>query len=158
MGEVFDLFRYFNEYGNPDFIFFNMPDISRFYAINTNNDICDAFYLDESGFNQIIEVLNYQYYTMLHQYCKSNNIKLISFSWVNIEDEFDESFKKNNINTFDTFYQTDIKEIKKFIKQYKNNNKHIDFMEMSRDGVHQGVGYHEYWANFIYDKYLEMVQ
>ena len=63
---------------------------------------------------------------MLHQYCQSNNIKLYSFSWYNVENNLDKSFDDSSISNFSTFYLTNIKEINKFVNEYKKNNN-IDF-------------------------------
>jgi hypothetical protein len=152
--EISDLFKYFIEYGNPDVIFLNMPYNSRFYGIEKNN-ICDSVYENSQQFIEIIQLLNYQYYLMLDQYCMSNDIKLFSFSWLNVGYEADEFFSKNNINNFKSFYETNLIEINNFVNEYKTKNPLNKFAEMSRDNIHQGTAYNTYWANFIYDKYLE---
>ena len=42
-----------------------------------------------------------------------------------------------------------------FVKSYKIDNPDDMYAEMARDNVHRGNAYNTYWANFIYNKYLE---
>jgi len=37
---------------------------------------------------------------------------------------------------------------------YNSNNKSDAFAENAADGIHLGTAYHDYWANFIYEKYV----
>ena len=85
---------------------------------------------------------------MLEQYCKSHKIKLFSFSW---------SLETENFMSFyfkDTFYKIHNNNMYEKIYKYKNKSNK-DFLITARDGSHFGIGYNLYWANFIYNKYLE---
>lgn len=106
--QIFELFKYFKEYGNPDVIFFNIPDISRFYFYDKNkNNFYDGFYNLESF--ETLKLLGYQYYFLLDHYCKVNNIKLFSFSWATDSTQFSLfnipvlSFS-DVLNKFNTFF------------------------------------------------------
>ncbi len=147
--QVSQLFKYFNTYGNPDVLFYAIPDLGRFYGYDTkNNNLLNGFYKGDS--RAILRALAFQYYLMLDSYCKTNNIKLYAFTWVYSENNTYEDFDKSNISSFDTFYKYNPKDCAQFIIDYKKNNKDKKFLEMARDDDHLGIAYHEYWANFIY--------
>lgn len=144
LSQIVNLFKYFNKYGNPDVIFFNMPDPLRFYSYE--NRLIDSNYSEKSL--PVLKLLIYQNYLMLEQYCKSNNIKLFSFSWhENTEDFMSKLFKK-------TYYSIDKKIITNYLYEYSNKTNNI-YAIKARDGIHFGTGYNLYWANFMYEKYLE---
>lgn len=63
------VFRYCHDYGNPKTIFILLPDPWR-----------DAKYVDKDS-RDALNILIYRTYFYLHQYCKSNNISLITTTW-----------------------------------------------------------------------------
>ena len=143
--QITNFFKYFNIYGNPNVIFFNIPNLERFYTYK-NNVVINSEYDNKSL--PILQLISYQYYLMLEQYCKSHNIKLFSFSW---------SLETENFMSFyfkDTFYKIHNNNMYEKIYEYKNKSNK-DFLITARDGSHFGIGYNLYWANFIYNKYLE---
>jgi hypothetical protein len=152
--QVSQIFKYCNTYGNPDVIFYAIPDLGRFYGYDKKGDnILNAFYKGES--RKILKALAFQYYLMLDTYCKTNNINLYAFTWVPSEADTYEDFDKSNISSFDTFYKYKTKDCAQFVIDYKKNNKEKKFIEMARDNDHLGIAYHEYWAKFIYEEWLK---
>lgn len=148
LSQVVNAFKYCKSFGNPDVIFFNIPDLNRFYAYSKGaNSIVKA--LTEENENGLIRFLSLQYYYMLDQYCNSNNIKLISFSWA----YEGESIKKSGIQNFSSFNDMDTDDMHLFIEKYKKDNPHDDALDFARDNAHLGKAYHAYWANFIFNKY-----
>jgi hypothetical protein len=143
---VITLFKYFKNNGNPDYVFINLPDIYRLYSYHKEtNSIVDGFYSEDQ--KKILELLAYQYYFMLEQYCFSNNIKLYSFTWCN------ELNKSKQFIRFKTFHTVDMDKMSDFILKYiKNNNN--KYLQNARDGEHYGTAYHEFWANKVYEDYL----
>ena len=155
--QIFYIFKYCKLYGNPDSIFFNIPDLGRFYYYDNNQK---SFYYSSYGNNKILNVLSYQYYFMLEQYCLQNNIKLYSFSWCDSKNVnknsifgFNRTIEPFALKNFKTFYSTTIKETLSFVYDYKEKNKNMQFLEIARDSDHLGIAYHEYWSNFIFEKY-----
>lgn len=137
--QIINLFKYFKVYGNPNIIFFNMPDLLRFYMFDSENkNIVDAVYKEDS--KPVLSYLCSSMYLMLEQYCNSNNIVLMSFSW-------SENF--NNFQNFKSFYNLNLDEMYNFVYDYKDN----DFSEIARDGKHLGTAYNIYWANIMYNIY-----
>jgi hypothetical protein len=152
LNQITDIFKYCETYGNPDCIFLNIPDLYRFYTFDLDdNGVHDGIY-DEKSLN-ILELLSFQYYLMLDQYCKSKNIKLFCTSWSIIGESKTDKFSKN-IQKFTSFYKMNIFNIANHVVLYKKNNKNDSYAELSRDDGHVGNAYHDYWAKFIYGKYL----
>jgi hypothetical protein len=141
--QVTNMFKYFYSYGNPDVIFYNITEMDRFYHFE-NKHLYDAKYKKTSS--PIFKTIAYQHYFMLDQYCRSNNIKLYSFSWDKNTDMFLEKF-------FSTFYKTKKDDLFDTVLEYEKNNKDIEYAVLARDQEHFGVGYHDYWSNFIYNVY-----
>jgi hypothetical protein len=151
---ITDLFKYFKEYGNPDIIFLNIPDLVRLYSFDKKTKkIINSFYNEES--KSVLYLLAYQYYFMLDQYCKENNIQLYSFSWRFSEQEDTDDFIKSKIEKFDTFYNYSINDLLLFVIGHKDKNKNTKFLDLGSDGEHLGISYHAYWGNFIHTKFLE---
>jgi len=146
LNQVVTIFKYCQEYGNPDLIFFNIPKLDRLYAYNNKLEkIVDGFYND----HPLIKLLSYQYYFMLDAYCKTNKINLFTFSWADIDE---------SISKFKTFYKINQDDMLEYVYNYKKNNKdskYSEYFEIARDGQHLGIAYHAYWTEFIYNKYLE---
>lgn len=152
MHQVIDLIKYCESYGMPDYIFYNMTELKRLYTLKTNPDgtaikpemYTHGFYTRESL--PILRLLAYQAYYILEKYCKSNNIKLISFSW-----KEEHWLKRFNFETFNDFDQKDLLE---YIRIYKEKNPDKLCIERARDNRHYGTAYHEFWSEFIYDIFI----
>jgi hypothetical protein len=147
------IFKYCKTYKNPDVIFLNMPGFRRFYSLN-NKDVIKFSFLHKTS-NKVLILLAYHYYLMLDLYCKSNNIKLYSFTWTisaDIDDR-DSGIQESGIAKFDTYYEYKLSDVDNFVKQYMYENEGSKLL--AADELHLGNPYHEYWANFIYKKYLE---
>jgi hypothetical protein len=146
---VANLFKYFKIYGNPDLIFFNVTELNRFYNYDTKTkNIIDARYFESSS--PVLDLLGYQQYEIVEQYCFSHNIDLYSFSWSKETDKI--------LNTFETYYSmTEAKIYEDTIKEIsKNENiKKTPWAVFARDHSHYGTIFHDKWSDFIYSKYLK---
>jgi hypothetical protein len=145
---ITNAFKYFKNFGNPDVLFFNIQDIKRFYAYNKENNL---FYRSIVSDNKVLELMAYQYYYMLEQYCSANNIILISFTWC-LEDE------THPLSNFKSFSYPQIKNISDFVIKYKNENQEVKESFIARDGHHMGTAYHKYWFEYAYSKYKDLEQ
>jgi hypothetical protein len=139
---IANAFKYFKTFGNPDVIFFNVQDITRFYAYSKEDR---NFYRSNISDNKVLELLAYQYYYMLEQYCFSNNILLISFTWYLGHDV-------HILENFKTFSNTKINNVLDFVNDQKNNKSES---LIARDGKHLGSAYHDYWSFHAYKTYLD---
>jgi hypothetical protein len=150
MHMVINIFKYCKKYGNPDVIFINLSNQNRMFHYVT------GYYklkFDDNDNEHNIKLLNYQYYFMLEQYCNSNKIKLYSFTWDHHGfpgENTNSLFKKYN---FKTFYSYDLKILLENLKKLEEQTDDKYFM-VARDGKHQGTGYHSFWSDFIYEKYV----
>lgn len=135
--QVFNLFKYFNIYGNPNLIVINMPDILRFYNYDIiNKYIVDASYKDNTY--EIFSLLNYQIYLMLEKYCLTNNINLICFSYdINTENLF---------KSFNTFYKIEPDKIENLLFNNPDNEQN---MLIANDKQHLGILFHKEWVKKI---------
>jgi len=155
ISQTVNMFKYFKNYGNPDFIFYNMPDPLRGYVYDKQtNMFYDGFYSKENL--EIITLNNYQHYYMLDQYCKSNNIKLYSFSWSDstVINPWNFDFIKTDLQKmFDSYYEIKTDDAISFVIDNERLNKNKKFLRFAMDNEHLGKLFHLYWSSFIYNKY-----
>jgi hypothetical protein len=164
---VFNIFKYIKNYGNPDVIFIDLPDLSRFYALinssdqwvdtipNNSLDYIKRNYRHANYKNQIDNqaiiyekrIYIYQYLHMLETYCRSNNIKLYLFSYV------DEVSRFINITDLQRYYHLDSNMILSSVYEYHNNNPKDDFYLIARDNSHPGTGLHYAWSELVFNIY-----
>ena len=150
--QVVTAFKYFKNYGNPDIIFFNIPEIRRFYAYSEKDkSLVGSGVLKDK--NDILNLLSYQYYYMLEQYCLSHGIKILSFTYA--EDQF--NLDKSKIKDFNTFYSIDKQDMIDHVNIYSKKNLEDEFSITARDGIHFGTAYSDYWSKFMYEKYKELI-
>jgi hypothetical protein len=151
---ISNIFKYFKNFGNPDYIFLNLPDGFRFIAHlpETNNYSKITFKTKNSEIQKFLSLINYHYYLMLEEYCKSNSIKLYAVSW----DTKDPKHYNTNdfFSIFETFISINYKKMHEDIINDENKYK-SKYYYYARDGVHDGAGYNIWLANFLYDKYLK---
>jgi hypothetical protein len=143
--QVINMFKYFNLYGNPDVIFFMLPDGGRFYSYEINSkEINHAFVEDK--YIDFVFFLYSQYYFMLQSYCISNNIKLFSITYLTKTQKY---FEKK----FKTFYNIDFQDMTNFVFNEIEINKNLKYLDIARDNMHYGSAYHKYWANHMFNLY-----
>ena len=149
---ISNLFRYFKEFGNPDYIFLNLPEHTRFmaYVKELKSYTKISFETKDVELEKFFSIINYQYYLMLEQYCKTNNIKLYSTSWIvgHPKDSEDKDF----FSSFETFYFINPN---KMFEEVVNDEKkyNLEYYYYARDNSHKGPGYNIWTANFVYDIY-----
>lgn len=158
---VINIFKYCKKYGNPEVIFMNLSNQNRaFHYLESIQGYSLKFHDKEVYDN--IKLYNYQYYFMLEQYCRSNNIKLYSFTW---DTNGSVNYKKNKVIEettnflfkeygFETFYFYNFDDMVNDLNNLQINNNDPYFL-VARDNMHQGTGYQTIWSNFIYKKYAK---
>tara|TARA_R110001606_G_scaffold44495_4_gene116497 strand:- start:678 stop:1445 length:768 start_codon:yes stop_codon:yes gene_type:complete len=165
---VSKFFWYCEEYGNPDVAFFMTTEIDR-----------DLKHTEEVNLNSFV----YDSYSRLEDYCVSNNIKLYSFSWVKNVDPYSpepkrylfklidglkvkrplwieqakrqyDMYKTNLLEQFSTFYDYPkellVARVHEFDEATANKEKSL----WALDKVHPGTAFHDFYSEFIYDKYV----
>jgi hypothetical protein len=148
---ILDIFKYFNKFGNPDVIFINLTDSYRFFAYDNKAGIYKRTNFDESEKLHEIDLINYNMYFMLEQYCRANNIKLFSFSY-----RFRGPTSTNEVFSnygFNTYYNLNEKVSHELLFKLKQDHDG-PFFEKARDNIHRGTGFHIMWSDFMFDKYL----
>lgn len=161
---VYQCFKYFKNYGNPNKLFVMLPNPGRDYLYINRETIELSDYIQKE-------------YLMLEQYCLSNNIKLFSFTWSipelrqsvkalsgnKNEDHWEgqigndyHSSMQEILNDFETFHvNKDSGEtiLKKLFNYYDSYNDK-DLALLARDGEHPGKVMHDYWADFVMNNAL----
>jgi hypothetical protein len=163
---ISNIFKYCKMFGNPDCIFINFPNIGR-----------DVIYLHDDAqqnhqTNYLATILSHNVYLMLEQYCNSNNIKLISFTWTqfllnrytliknkNIVDLYKNKSDEKLYNYFKTFYQIDEKKFFNDIFTCIDQNKDLDCLIDAYDKrddqePHFGYAFHYAWSEFAHSLYM----
>jgi hypothetical protein len=165
---IANIFKYFRQYGNPNLLFINLPDLLRFYSYDRKTN--QYFYSSkiEHDFNNMekelensiysLKLLLYHYYMMLETYCAANNIKLISFTW-------DTKKRKGAPSTAELFEEFNFKsfmpinenELISHISQHiLDHPKEKDFSIFSRDEQHSGIAINDFWSKKVFQKYLSL--
>lgn len=161
-------FRYCFEYAKPDVVFFVTTEMSR-----------DLKYFNK----KLLQVMVKKMYFYLEQYCESNNIQLYSFSWIKSLDQYSKEPKRStvqyqgndllvplwtdqvdldksqfgvdNFNEFKTFYNYDSKKMLNSVFEYDKKSKTPKKSLWATDNRHPGTSFHDFYAEFIYQKYVE---
>lgn len=153
---VSNIFRYCGEYGNPDSIFVQLPNLTRFYAFDRKSekvrhadlphtkDLKDPVL--ESGFKRQIEINAYQYLMMLETFCKINGINLFVFSWQS------ESYFSANPD-LDSFNILSATRLADHVNNYMRDNPDDEFAMTARDNMHHGNAHHSYWSDLAFNIY-----
>jgi hypothetical protein len=165
---ISNFFSYCEEYGNPDVAFFMSTEIER-----------DLKYVEGGSLDDFV----YNNYKKLEDYCKSNGVKLYSFSWVKdiglyspepkrylfklidglkikrplwIEqaNRQQDMYDNRLLEQFDTFYDYSKELMLSKVHEFDSLQKDKDRSLWALDKVHPGTSFHDFYSEFIYDKYL----
>lgn len=157
-------FKYADMHGNPDVIFFMTTEIDRDIKHSTPETV------NEFVYNQ---------YKKLEDYCILNSISLYAFSWVKDvglyskepkrylfesdegkvtrplwTEQVSQHGERGLLSSFSTFYDYSndlmLERVYEFDKASKDGKKSM----WALDGVHPGTSFHEFYSEFIYDKYV----
>jgi hypothetical protein len=149
---LLNVFKYIAKYSDPDYIFILFSNYGRDWnKFNTN--------IGRDG--EIVDIFVYNLYSILDEYCKNKNIKLITTSWVDTVpgvtdfihlDIQDYEIKTHNSmkDSFDTYYQIDNKRFA------DNTFKYIQDADtymtiVGTDGSHPSEAVHHAWyKEFLY--------
>lgn len=156
------IYKYIRSYGIPQQIFLFLPDLKR--DLNYAKDL-----------NAAVSLV-YSAYLHLDTFCNLLNIKLITSTWSDkIQDRKKKLFptadeKRNSphwsiqvdgdisslLKPFDSFYEIDTKEMQQAVFEYdmsKTGLAKSNSLEAPDYGRHPGTSFHDYWADFMLDKY-----
>jgi len=153
---ILNIFKYCKHFGNPDVIFINIPELKRFFHFDEKrSEYRITIYNKPDKMFYINNLIVYNTYLMLEQYCNSNNIKLFTFTYDCLSQPgfkcTNELFKTFNFKTF--YYINQNKMIEDlFLLKQTTNDKYFD---VARDRQHKGTGWNILWSDFIWKKYLE---
>jgi hypothetical protein len=143
---LLNVLKYIANYGNPDYIFILFSNYGRDW-VKFNNE--------RNGSKDISEMFVINLYGILDSYCRLNNIKLITTSWVDtvsgVTDfihldikDFEIKMHKDMIKTFNSYYQINNKRFA------ENTFKYIQDIDpnmtvVGNDGSHPSEAVHYAW-------------
>lgn len=174
------VFKYFYNYGNPDVIFLLLPGYGRdFKYVNQDAawdgvktlDFISYFYLHQYCKFANIKLITSTWFINKHLVDKEilpssmltselyKSVKEKHLNWADqIHDTFlgKINFMHEIFEKFDSYYiykeEDLVKMVYEFDKKQKNNKKSF----VASDGGHPGTSFHDFWAQFMYEKYLEL--
>jgi hypothetical protein len=165
-----NIMKYISNYGKPDAIFLDLPDLNRFYIIPKEEDVLTKFeklppyaicqllpnWIRHGTYNgmpipevEVNKIHTYNYLRFLQQYCEEAGIKLYIFSYVMETTAFlkmtdiERLFDFNNDSIVDDLYE------------YSQKNKTDEYFLIARDKRHHGTAFHDAWAKLMYDAYTK---
>jgi hypothetical protein len=170
------IYKYIQEFGKPDIIFFNMPTTERFFSIDEKTmDVVSSIDHADNKFDADSRVLaaavHFEMYNMLEMYCKESGIRLISFTWNQMEEKkVSKTATAMVFKDFSTFMDVfQAYSFDKYIDSYVEENLSglslgngikVPYLT-ARDGMHQGTIHHSFYADAALnildkDKYPKM--
>ena len=141
---VSNIFKYCNQFGNPDYIFIAHADFTREIVYSSETDeFINKIHLDYSD-NSLRSDKDFDFYLMykfqllyrmLEIYCRINNIRLISLSWDNVTlDRASKMFPDTFINT-----KLDLYNHAKSFNYDLVDKEDFDLIPIARDKYHPGI-------------------
>lgn len=168
---LFDFIKYVNEFGKPDAFFINIPNLFRYYTYDQDNKtyaqaMVTDFHLagNDTAFVKKLKADFFQDYFLLNSFCKLNNILFLSTSWDFEENNFQSineivgELSKFSPETFESFIPSIEDDVIKYCEEYNDRKPSNKYYVLSRDNAHAGTAINEYWANILYDKYMEKIK
>jgi hypothetical protein len=163
---ISQIFRYITLYGNPSDIFINFPDPEREYyylssldfrKVDHVGDITDP--MDLVNIAQVNAVVVGAYLGLL-AYCRSVGIRLYLDTWSPSawRNGLDHNIGDPRSNFLDLDLSDRSVQISKHVKEYKKahrNDPYSDYFYDAMDGLHFGIGVHDYYSEVAYQKYLK---
>lgn len=163
---IFNITKYINTFGKPDFIFINWPNLTRFYGVSAelleagieitlastnepstmakkSNELPD--YNMNPAAKMLIKYLTYNNIKMLEQFCSLANIKLKSFSWNNYDEDSFNSWASEM--DFDSYESINFKDQQKRMFEISKSQKRTNISYVAKDKTHPGTLFQEMWSN-----------
>lgn len=167
--EIFWIMKYCKKFGNPDAIFFLMPNLGRFFSIqladNSDRDPAlgsSIIYTEDEaetpGSLLLASHLTFECYYMLEQFCKANDIKLISSSWSFGKEDNNAIGKTTSLfdGHFESFFNMIGNNVNPMQWIYDYMQENPDATIKARDDSHPGSAEQAYYASRMIDRYNEI--
>lgn len=168
-----NFFRYCSVYTNPDVVFFVTTEIQR-DCRNSSVDNVQSFvkkmyfYLEQYCKSNNIQLYSFSWVKSLDLYTDepkryminyidddNNEQNIIRPLWIEQGQDHEKNFDPNIFNEFETFYDYDSKKMLYSVFQYDKITKTPEKSLWAHDNSHPGTSFHDFYAEFIYEKYLE---
>ena len=168
-----NFFKYCFDYANPDVVFFVTTEIHRDtkYFNKEHVDVLVKrmyFYLQQYCKSNNIELYSFSWLKSLDLYSKEPKRYHMTFKnhegqdeniirplWIEQGKLHENNFGSNVFNEFETFYDYDSKKMINSVFEYDKKSTTPEKSLWANDDVHPGTSFHDFYAEFIYQKYLE---
>lgn len=156
--------QYIEEFGKPDIIFLNMPDIARHYAYDPSQDIIRSAMVandrakinKDSGIFKEFEMSFFVDLLVLQKLCKLGGINLISTTWVSQNNELSPVHFMREHYMFDSFVSYSQKDLISHCAGYMSQFPEDEYAIIARDNGHEGTAVNDFWTNMLYEEYLKV--
>jgi hypothetical protein len=163
--------NYINEYGKPDIIILNLTECWRGYGVSnkknfSEEEIFNYIQLEETAKNKIImesmTMYCFDIIKLFAEYCKTNNIKLIMFSWAyyeplepfSLRDEL-VMFGNSLLTNIQEYILITNKEVENYLLLNSVKNKNNNLFLKAKNKTHSGQGENLYWANKVLERIFD---
>lgn len=155
--------QYIREFGKPDVIFLNIPDIARHYAYDPTKEVVRsamvandrAMLSKKSPLLQEFEMVFFVDLLVLQQMCQMAGILLISTSWVPENNPLSPLRFMEDEYMFDSFVSYSQKDLITYCAKYMSEFPDDKYAIRARDNGHEGTAVNEFWAKMLYEEYLK---
>lgn len=158
---ILSIIQYINQFGKPDILFINIPDIARHYAYDPKeNKIRSAMVSNgKLSVNKDSEIFKewemnfFADFLMLEKICDASNIMLFTTSWVSHKNILSPlNFIKNHYQ-FKSFCNYSERDLVTHCAEYMSLFPEDDNAILARDGGHEGTAVNDFWTNMLYREY-----
>jgi hypothetical protein len=168
-----NFFRYCSDYSNPDVVFFITTEIhrdSRYFNEKYVESLVKRMYsyLEQYCKSNNIQLYSFSWVKSVDMYSPEPERYLMTFKdhddndhtvirplWIEQAEGHQKNFGPDIFNSFDTFYDYSTKEMLFSVFEYDKKSKTPEKSLWANDGSHPGTSFHDFYADFIYKKYLK---
>jgi hypothetical protein len=166
-------FRYCSDYTNPDVVFFVTTEIhrdGRYFNTKFLETISKRmyFYLEQYCESNNIQLYSFSWvksvdlyspepkrYTMTFRNHKEEDEDIVRPLWIEQGNQNQNDFDADAFIQFKTFYDYSVKDMLSSVFKYDKKSKTPEKSLWAKDDVHPGTSFHDFYAEFIHQKYLE---
>jgi hypothetical protein len=155
---VTNVMKYISFYGKPDAIFFGVPDPTRLPVdidgapsvitlMPKGKDYEVFLSVDKKHKVNPFLKISFDYYLILDQFCKSNNIKLFA---TQVGPPDDDKFFDNIVDNFSSFALCNQNDMLNFLRSTEKGKD--KYYLKGSDDMHPGTGSHLYWSEMFIER------
>jgi hypothetical protein len=168
-----NFFRYCSDYAKPDVVFFVTTEIHRdcrYFNRKFVEPLVQRmyFYLEQYCESNNIQLYSFSWvksvelyspepkrYRMTFTNHDEEDVNILRPLWIEQGQWHQNDFGAETFIKFKTFYDYNVQDMLFSVFEYDKKSKTPDKSLWADDDVHPGTSFHDFYADFIYSKYLE---